>query len=90
MKVSAKIIVMGLVQGVGYRYFCYRKATEYGLTGYAKNLPDDTVEVEAEGEKGLIEDFIKDLNIGPRAAKVTNVDVRYSEGLKGYTKFDTL
>jgi acylphosphatase len=72
--VKAKIIVKGLVQGVGYRYFCYRKAKEYDLTGYAKNLPNGDVEVEVEGDQYLIMSFIKDLKIGPAKSSVTVLD----------------
>lgn len=35
---AIRIIVKGLVQGVGFRYYCYKTAKEYGITGYAKNL----------------------------------------------------
>lgn len=60
-----RITVNGLVQGVGYRYFCYRKAVEYNITGYAKNLFDGSVEVMAVGDESLIMDFVKELKIGP-------------------------
>ena len=36
--VGAKIIVKGIVQGVGYRYFTHRHASRLGLKGYVKNL----------------------------------------------------
>lgn len=72
--VKAKIIVKGLVQGVGYRYYCYRKANEYDLTGYAKNLPNGDVEVEVEGDQYLIMSFLKELKIGPSKSSVTALD----------------
>ena len=72
--VKAKIIVKGLVQGVGYRYYCYKKANEYDLTGYAKNLPNGDVEVEVEGDQYLIMSFIKELKIGPSNSSVTALD----------------
>ena len=90
MKVSAKIIVSGIVQGVGYRYFCYRKAKEYGLTGYAKNLFNGDVEVEVEGEKELINDYVKELKIGPSSSRVTNINVHFNSELKDYRDFKTL
>ncbi len=83
----AEIIVQGVVQGVGYRFFAIQKARDYGLTGYVQNLQDGSVLVVAEGEKGLLNDFINDLKIGPRAAKVTKVDVKFSEKEKGYKNF---
>lgn len=83
----AEIIVQGVVQGVGYRFFVIQKAREYGITGYVQNLPDGNVFVVAEGEKGILNDFIKKLKIGPRAAKITNVIVSLSEKEKDYKNF---
>ncbi len=61
---GAHLLVSGLVQGVGFRYFALKKATLYGIRGFAKNLMDGRVELLAEGEKGMVEDFIKDLRSG--------------------------
>lgn len=73
MEIRIKAIVKGFVQGVGYRYYCYRKAEQYNLRGYVKNLSDGSVEVEAEGDKNLMNDFIKDLRTGPVNASVKSV-----------------
>lgn len=85
--VTAKIIVRGVVQGVGYRYFCYRKASEYGLSGYAKNLFNGDVELEIEGEKNLVQDYLKELKIGPSRSKVTSIDVDFNEYQNKYNEF---
>ena len=42
-----KAVIRGEVQGVGFRWSVQRKAVELGLTGYAENLPDGSVRVEA-------------------------------------------
>ena len=48
------IFVAGRVQGVFYRASAKRVADQYGLTGFARNLPDGRVEIVAEGsEAGL-------------------------------------
>lgn len=73
MKIRYKIRVKGIVQGVGYRYFCARQAERYDITGYAKNLVDGSVEVDATGDKGLVLDFIKELRTGPSNSRVTSV-----------------
>lgn len=46
---SARFLVRGLVQGVGFRWFVARHARGLGLRGYARNLPDGAVEVVAGG-----------------------------------------
>lgn len=83
----AEIIVQGVVQGVGYRYFAMQKAKEYGITGYVQNLSDGNVLVVAEGEKGMLNDFIKELKIGPVSAHVTKIDIEFSENMTGYKNF---
>jgi acylphosphatase len=65
MQSKVKITVKGLVQGVGYRYFCYRKAIEYDICGYAKNLFDGSVEVVAAGNEKFLNDFAGELKKGP-------------------------
>ncbi|MBN1755596.1 acylphosphatase [bacterium] len=77
--VRAIIRISGIVQMVGFRYFTRQKAISYGLTGYVRNNIDGSVEVEAEGEKGLIQDFIKELKVGPPAAHVTTLKVDWLE-----------
>lgn len=79
METRAHIIVEGLVQGVGYRWYVGRKAEGLGLAGFVKNLYDGTVEVEAEGDRSLVEELIKDLKVGPRAAHVTNLRIEWME-----------
>lgn len=84
---KARIIVTGVVQGVGYRYYAITRARRYGLTGYAKNLPNGTVEVVAEGEAGLIRDYIGDLQVGPPSARVAGVEVTWHDCTGGYSSF---
>lgn len=79
MKVKFKVTVKGLVQGVGYRYYCYRKAQEYSVNGYAKNNFNGNVDLIIEGEKGLVEDFIKELRTGPVNASVSSVTLEELE-----------
>jgi acylphosphatase len=85
--VKAEIIVQGVVQGVGYRFFVLDQARLYNIKGYVRNLPDGTVEVVAEGEEGLVTDFIDRLRIGPLSAHVTGVDVKSHEADAGFTEF---
>jgi len=69
-----RYIVQGRVQGVGYRYFVRRQAEALGVTGYARNRPDGTVEVVAEGGDETLRDFEARLREGPDFASVRGVD----------------
>ncbi|MCJ7577036.1 MAG: acylphosphatase [candidate division Zixibacteria bacterium] len=86
--VSAHLLISGMVQGVGYRWFVMRKANEYDLKGYVRNLYTDDVEVEVEGGKGLITEFIKDLRSGPRSAHVTDIKIQWGDYRGKYKNFD--
>ena len=66
--------ITGHVQGVGFRYFCGVQAALLGLTGYARNMPDGTVEVEAQGDTNAIEQFVHAVSRGPRGSEVTKVE----------------
>jgi acylphosphatase len=60
-KASAKVIVKGMVQGVGYRAFAYYLAQSFKLDGFVKNLPNGNVGIEVEGNKEDILEFIERL-----------------------------
>ena len=75
---SLHATVTGIVQGVYFRAFVEDHARALGLTGYVRNVArSGGVEVEAEGDKAKLEQLIRCLHQGPRAAKVDNVDVRW-------------
>lgn len=57
-KIRKHVVFYGRVQGVGFRYYAVNKANQLGLTGWVKNLPDGTVEMEVQGEKPLIDQLI--------------------------------
>jgi acylphosphatase len=72
-KIARKFVVSGRVQGVGYRFFAERWASQLGICGYVKNLWDGNVEVYAIGDPIAIEEFRRQLVEGPRSAHVTNI-----------------
>jgi acylphosphatase len=78
MDVAVHLVVTGLVQGVGFRYFVRRHATRLGLTGRCRNLYDGNVEIEVEGDRSLVEDLIQQVKVGPRSAHVTDTKVTWS------------
>lgn len=86
-KNSVKIIVSGLVQGVGFRYFTIKQAATLGLKGYAKNLPTGQVEIIAQGEKGMIDELVKIVRVGPSYASVSDVQLEEINTDENYDNF---
>jgi len=84
---AAKIIVDGLVQGVGFRYFTLRVAEQYGLTGWVRNRLRGDVEIYAEGDKSVLETFITEIRRGPRFGHVDAIDVEWKEATGAYRNF---
>ncbi|MBM4168232.1 MAG: acylphosphatase [Ignavibacteria bacterium] len=87
MQSAVHIIVKGLVQGVGFRYFVYRKAVSYGLKGFVRNLVNGDVEIVAEGDRSLVEELIKDTKVGPRAAHVLDLKLEWQKPTDSYRDF---
>jgi acylphosphatase len=81
-------VVRGRVQGVSFRYYTQRRATELGLTGTVRNLWDGSVEVIAEGPRRDVEELLALLRIGPQAAFVTGVDVEWAAPLGELERFE--
>jgi acylphosphatase len=80
-----KAVIKGEVQGVGFRWAVQRQASRLGLTGYAENLPDGTVRVEAEGDPDRLDLLEAFLHQGPRWAEVAALD---SERVPATGEFD--
>lgn len=88
MDVGARIVVRGLVQGVGFRYFVLRHATRLNLSGYVQNLSNGDVEIEVQGDRSLVEELIKNVKVGPRSARVTDLKVEWKEPNQHFHGFE--
>jgi len=84
----ARILVSGVVQGVNFRYYTIACARNLKLRGWVRNLPDGRVEAEAVGDKGRIDDLIRQLRVGPPASHVTGVDVQWLTEDPDYKSFE--
>lgn len=87
MQVRAHMIVSGMVQGIGYRYFVQRTARRLGLVGWVRNLWSGEVEIEVEGERGLIEALIKELRTGHPYATIRNITLQWEDYTGEYKEF---
>ncbi|NPV46302.1 MAG: acylphosphatase [Armatimonadetes bacterium] len=79
--------VSGHVQGVGFRGFVALRAQRLRLRGYVRNLMGGEVEVVAEGEEHDLRNLLQVLEAGPRAARVTNVQVSWAEPTGEFASF---
>ena len=70
---TLKAIVSGRVQGVYYRSSAKQVAEKLGISGYAKNLANGEVEVEATGQDLKLIKFTEYLEQGPEHAEVEKV-----------------
>ncbi len=81
---AVRIVIKGLVQGVGFRPDVARIAKSLGVKGYVKNVSGGSVEIWAEGER--VEEFVSAIKSIPRPAIVEEVELEYVRP-KGFTKF---
>jgi len=69
-----RYLVQGRVQGVGYRYFVMREASRLGVSGFARNRAEGSVEVIAEGSESALAELESRLREGPAFSEVSAVE----------------
>src|SRR2546430_6349903 len=68
-----RVVVQGIVQGVGFRPFVYNLATRLALSGFVRNDPAG-VTIEVEGATASVEAFLRDLvGAAPPLARIERV-----------------
>lgn len=65
--------IVGMVQGVGYRYALQDEASRLGLTGWVRNRRDGSVEAVVQGSQEAVDALAAWARRGPPAARVSNV-----------------
>ena len=71
-----QVILEGMVQGVGMRYFCTLQAEKMHLTGSVKNLANGMVEIFVQGEERAIDNFLIQIQTGNRFSKVEDIKIK--------------
>ena len=79
MNKQLKLKIVGLVQGIGYRYSSEKEAKKRGLVGYVTNLEDGSVELVTEGEEEALKDFIHWCYNGVGPATVQTIEETWNE-----------
>lgn len=75
--VAIHLVVMGEVQGVGFRAFTRMVAQQLKLVGWVRNLPDETVEIWAEGPRAALQRLLEAVRRGPSGGFVQQVSVEW-------------
>jgi acylphosphatase len=73
-EVTRRFRVTGKVQGVYFRHSTRLEAERLALSGYARNLPDGSVEVAVRGPASAVGELHQWLHRGPKSARVTAVE----------------
>jgi acylphosphatase len=81
------LVVVGRVQGVGYRLAMGRKARELGVRGWVRNRKDGSVEAVVQGSPAAVAAIMAWARHGPPPARVDRIEVEPAEG--SYEGFET-
>jgi len=74
-----RLMMIGRVQGVGYRDWAVETAQRLNLSGWVRNRMDGSVEAVVSGDEAAIADFIAGARVGPPAARVDRIDQNPAE-----------
>jgi acylphosphatase len=88
MNARVTAIVTGLVQGVNFRWFTQRRASELGLVGFVRNRSDSSVEFVAEGPRDALDRLLDAARTGPPSAVVENVEVAWDTYTGEFRRFE--
>ena len=86
-KVRVHLTIEGRVQGVFFRTSTLDQAARLGLKGWARNCPDGSVEVVAEGERKKIDNLVDWCHHGPPGAHVRNVRLQWENFQNEFSDF---
>ena len=83
-----RAVVIGRVQGVGYRYWVVKHAQALRLSGWVRNRDDGNVELEAEGPRPLLDTFLELLQRGPTNSHVVRIVPFFTPAEGGFSGFE--
>lgn len=83
------IVIIGKVQGVGFRETTKIIANQMMVQGFVRNEKDGSVYIEAEGDEIFLDEFVNWCNEGPDRSRVESVTVSDGE-VKNYRNFEIL
>ncbi len=75
-----RLVITGLVQGVGFRYAMRAQARLLGVTGWVRNRRDGSVEAMISGDAGQLAAMVEWSRGGPAGSAVDNVMIETASG----------
>ncbi len=88
MQTRVHAVITGTVQGVFFRASAQQEARKLDLTGFVRNLPDGTVELEAQGEADAVDRLLDWCWTGPPDAEVARVTSELVAAVEGDGVFE--
>ena len=73
---------------VFFRYNTKLLAQKLNLVGWVRNNPDGTVEAVFEGEESALNEMLKFCRIGPKAARVEKVKIKWEKATNEFKIFE--
>ncbi len=75
MATAVRVRIRGLVHGVSFRASMAQIASDVGVRGWVRNLPDGSVEAFLEGDERKVRKVLDWAKFGPPRARVDKVEV---------------
>ncbi|GBD25223.1 Acylphosphatase [bacterium HR30] len=82
------LLIHGVVQGVGFRFFVERHAKDLGLKGWVRNVANGAVEVLVEGPAEALDRLVQLCHQGPRGAMVESVRATWAAARGEFARFE--
>jgi acylphosphatase len=90
MKKRVHAFYTGRVQGVGFRMTAEDTARKHGVVGWVKNLRGGRVELVAEAEEAVLQQFLEALRNGPMRNFIGDVELAWSNASETFNEFEIL
>ena len=87
---TRRCVALGLVQGVGFRWFVTRNAADLGVRGTVRNRPDGGVEMVLQGAADAVDGLIERIRRGPPGARVETVEEESVPEAPRYARFEVV
>ena len=86
-KVRIHSFIIGIVRDEGFSDTVKRVAQHLGINGQVKHLPDRRIEIIAEGEKHILEQFLEEIRYGEMTVQIKDIQTTWKEATGGFSGF---